>query len=63
MEPKSIFKSKTIIFNLLTVLAISLTAVADHSLVLENPTAVGAVAVLSAIVNLGLRLVTKQPVK
>lgn len=63
MEPKSLFASKTIIFNVLTLLAISLTAVSDSAVITDNPVATGVVAVLVSLVNVGLRLVTKSPVK
>ena len=63
MEGKALLKSKTIWFNLLTLLSLSLAAVADHTIVTENPVLVGGVAVASALVNLGLRLVTKEPIK
>jgi hypothetical protein len=63
MEPKSLFTSKTVIFNILTLLAISLTSVADSTIITENPVATGVVAVLVSLVNVGLRLVTKVPVK
>lgn len=60
---KSVFASKTIWWNLLTLLSLSLAAVADHTIVTENPVLVGGVAVVSALVNLGLRLVTKTAIK
>jgi hypothetical protein len=63
MNPKSPVVSKTIWFNLLTILALSLTAVADASIITENPVLVGVVAVVGALVNLGLRMVTKAPLK
>lgn len=63
MEPKNLLKSKTIWFNLLTLVSLSLAAVADHTIVTEQPVLVGAVAVASALINLGLRLVTKTPIK
>lgn len=63
MESKSLLKSKTVWYNLLTLVALSLAAVADHTIVTENPVLVGGVAVVSALVNLGLRLVTKSPIK
>lgn len=63
MEGKALLQSRTIWFNLLTLLSLSLAAVADHTLVTEQPVLVGAVAVVAALVNLGLRLVTKSPIK
>lgn len=63
MEPKNLLKSKTVWFNLLTLVSLSLAAVTDHTIVTEQPVLVGAVAVASALVNLGLRLVTKSPIK
>lgn len=60
---KSIFASKTIIFNVLTLLAVSLTTIADESIIADNPAAVGGVMVATAIVNLLLRLVTSKPIK
>ena len=60
---KSIASSKTIWFNLLTIIATALVAVSDSSLIVDNPVAVGGIAIATAIINLGLRLVTSQPIK
>ena len=60
---KSIFASKTIWFNLLSVVSIMLVALNDSTLITENPLAVGAVAVATSLVNLGLRLTTSKPIK
>lgn len=60
---KSIFASKTIWFNLLSVMSIMLVALNDSTLITENPLAVGAVAVATSLVNLGLRLTTSKPIK
>jgi hypothetical protein len=63
MPAKSPLKSKTIWVNLLTLLSLSLAAVADHTIITENPVLVGGVAVATALINLGLRMVTKSPLK
>lgn len=63
MTPKSPLKSKTVWVNLLTLLALSLTAVADHTIIVENPVLVGGIAVATSLVNLALRMVTKTPLK
>lgn len=60
---KSLFASKTIWFNLLTLVSISLAAINDSTIITEHPLAVGTVAVMSSLVNLGLRLVTDKPIK
>ena len=60
---KGLLASKTIWFNALTLLSVSLVAIADHTIITENPGAAGAVAVVSSVVNLLLRLVTKSPIK
>ena len=62
-EVKSPFASRTIWFNLLTLFSTSIVAVADHTLITDNPTYVGAVAVIAALVNLGLRVITTSPIK
>ena len=63
-EPsKSPLASKTVWFNILTLLGAGIAAVADHNIVAENPVLVGGLAVASAVVNLFLRFATKAPIK
>lgn len=61
-ETKSVLASKTVWVNILSLVAISLTAVADSSIITENPALVGGVAVAISVVNLLLRLVTKTAI-
>ena len=58
--PKPVAKSRTIWFNLLSLLGVALVTVADHALIVDNPALAGAAAVAIALVNLGLRLVTRE---
>jgi len=60
---KPFLKSKTIWWNLLTLLSISLVAVGDSSIITDNPTYIGVLAVVSAVVNVFLRTVTATPIK
>lgn len=62
-QAKSPLASKTVWFNLLTLVGVGITAVADHAIVAENPVLVGGLAVASAVVNLFLRFATKAPIK
>lgn len=61
-QAKSPTKSKTIWFNVLTLLSVAVTAVADHSIITEHPVLSAGAAVLVSLVNVGLRLVTKKPI-
>lgn len=60
---KSPLLSKTIWFNVLSLLAVAVAAVSEHAIVTENALLVGGFAVATALVNVGLRLVTKTAIK
>jgi hypothetical protein len=60
---KNIFASKTVWFNLLSVISIMLVSLNDSTLITEHPLAIGAVAVVTSLVNLGLRLTTTKAIK
>ena len=57
-KPKS--QSKTLWANGLALVAMLLTAASQYQLVLDNPVAVGLVAIAITIVNMGLRFVTSK---
>ena len=61
MDPKPLFKSKTFIFNFLSVAAGVLTYLVDQS-VFTNPDVVAALVVAQGIANVILRTITKEPV-
>lgn len=60
---KSIYESKTLWFNILSILAVALTAVSNSEVIAEYPVVSGAVAVGISVVNVMLRLVTSKPIK
>lgn len=60
---KPVIKSRTIWFNFLTLVSVAVVSVAGHEIVAENPMLAGGFAVAAALVNLGLRLVTKDAVR
>lgn len=62
-KPKSLYQSKTIWFNILSIVAVALSAVGGTELIAQHPVASGAVAVGISVVNVLLRLVTSKPIK
>jgi hypothetical protein len=60
---KSIFKSKTIWANLIGGGVALLTALTNSDLVADNPEYAAYAATAMAVLNLVLRMVTKEPVK
>ena len=63
LDVKSIFKSKTIWANLIGGAVALLAAVTNSDLVAANPEYAAYAATGMAVLNLLLRLVTKEPVK
>lgn len=59
---KNFLKSKTIWVNVLTFVAGAITFVQDHDLFVENPDVVALLAGALAVVNVGLRFITGEPV-
>lgn len=62
-QAKSVYASKTVIFNILSIAAVALTAIGGTELIADYPVAAGAVAVAISVVNVLLRLVTSKPIK
>jgi len=62
-KPKSLYQSKTIWFNVLSIAAVALSAIGGSELIAQHPVAAGAVAVGISVVNVLLRLVTSKPIK
>ena len=58
---KPVTKSKTLWFNALTLAAIAIDAITQANLI-TNKDVIGWVLVGSAVVNAGLRMITKNPV-
>jgi len=63
LMPKSLWQSKTFWVNALTAAAAALTALAGSEFVASYPRAVTAIGAVLAIVNIGLRIITDQPIK
>lgn len=62
-QGKSVYESKTIWFNVLSIAATALTAVGGSEVIADYPVASAAVAVGISVVNVLLRLVTNKPIK
>ncbi len=60
---KSLIKSKTFWVNLIVITIALFTAIADLSLIQENPDSVAVVVMLIGLGNIVLRYVTKEPIK
>lgn len=63
LDVKSIFKSKTVWANLIGGAVALITALSNSDLVAQNPEVAAYFTTGMAVLNLLLRLVTKEPVK
>lgn len=55
-------KSKTIIFNALTIIGAALGGIAAHELIAENPEWAAAIGVAIGAINVVLRMLTSVPI-
>lgn len=62
MNGKPLVKSKTFWINLVTIVAGIVTLIGGSDLIQENPQYAGLAATVIGVVNILLRLVTKEPV-
>jgi len=62
-QSKSVYESKTVWFNVLSIAAVALTAVSNSEVIADYPVVAGGVAVGISIVNVLLRLVTNKSIK
>lgn len=60
---KPITKSKTFWVNILVVATAAITAMIDTSIIQENPQIVAYGAMILGIINVFLRMITKDPIK
>ena len=60
---KNWFTSKTVIFNVLTTVASVLAALQASDWIMENPQVSGFILAAVGVVNLVLRIFTKEPLK
>jgi len=61
--PKTLWQSKTFWVNALTTVATALTAIAGSDFIASYPRVSAGIATAIAIVNIGLRIITDQPIK
>jgi hypothetical protein len=57
-----LFKSKTVVFNVLTLAGAALGGIAAHEMIAAHPQAAAGIAAAISVINVMLRIMTTKPI-